>query len=55
MSDALPKIDFEEIGPAVGTRFPDVRLPNQRGDLVDVHRDRGGRRALVVFIRSADW
>jgi peroxiredoxin len=55
MSDALPRIDFERVGPAVGTRFPDVRLRNQQGELVDLHDRRAGRRALVVFVRSADW
>jgi hypothetical protein len=34
--------DFRLIGPREGQRFPDVRLP-------------AGRRALVVFYRSAEW
>jgi peroxiredoxin len=51
----LPALDFERIGPAVGTPFPDVRLPDQTGQLVDLHRERAGRRALVVFYRSARW
>lgn len=55
MTDRLPSIDFDRIGPAVGDRFPDVRLPNQRGEVVDLHRHRDGRGALVVFVRSADW
>ena len=48
-------IDFTTIGPNVGDRFPDVVLPDQHGDPVDVQADRGTRRALVVFHRSADW
>jgi hypothetical protein len=44
-----------DIGPAVGTRFPDVHLPNQSGTLIDLHADRAGRRALIVFHRSARW
>lgn len=55
MSPQLPPVDFRNVGPAVGQRFPDVRLPNQHGDVVDIHESRGHRRALVVFYRSASW
>ena len=48
-------IDFTTIGPAVGERFPDVVLPNQHGQRVDLHQARNGRRALVVLHRSAGW
>ncbi len=48
-------IDFRRIGPTVGERFPDVRLPDQHGHAVDLHQARGTRRALVVFYRSAAW
>lgn len=51
----LPPIDFSTVGPAVGERFPDVRLPDQHGAVVDLHQARRERRALVVFFRSADW
>ena len=51
----LPTIDFTRVGPAVGTRFPDLRLRDQTGALVDLHAARRGRRALVVFYRSARW
>lgn len=51
-----PPADFPT-GPEVGTRLPDVALPDQHGRLVDVHteRRRGGRSAVVVFHRSAYW
>ena len=52
---ALPEIDFSRIGPAVGGRFPDIRLLDQHGRVVDLHTVRGNRRALVVFYRSASW
>jgi hypothetical protein len=52
---SLPSLDFADIGPRVGTRFPDVRLPNQHGQLVDLNTARAGRPALVVFFRSARW
>jgi peroxiredoxin len=51
----LPVLDFGRIGPAVGSRFPDVRLPDQTGRVVDLHAQRRGRRALVVVYRSARW
>ena len=42
-------------GPALGERLPDFTLPNQRGEPVDCHADRGGQGAVVVFYRSAVW
>ena len=54
-SAPLPVTDFTRIGPVVGERFPDVALPDQHGRMVDLHVARAGRRALVVFYRSAAW
>lgn len=51
----IPEVDFASIGPSVGERFPDVRLPDQTGQIVDLHEHRAGRRALFVVHRSADW
>ena len=50
-----PVIDFTEIGPKVGEHFPDVVLPDQHGDVVDLHQVRGTRRALITFQRSVGW
>jgi hypothetical protein len=50
-----PVVDLEHVGPPIGSRFPDVRLPNQHGRLVDLHMERAGRRAIVVIYRSASW
>jgi len=47
--------DWSAIGARRGTRFPDVVLPDQTGTLVDLHDARGGKRALVLFHRSAEW
>ncbi len=47
--------EFATIGPREGERFPDVRLPDQSGAVQDLHATRGGRKALVVFHRSAEW
>jgi peroxiredoxin len=58
MSDerpAMPVIDFERVGPEVGERFPDIELPDQHGNPVNLHTHRGNRRGLVVFHRSASW
>lgn len=43
------------LGPEPGEPFPDVVLPDQGGVLVDLHAQRAGRRAVVVFHRSAGW
>lgn len=42
-------------GPALGERLPEFTLPNQHGEPVDFHADRGGQAAVVVFYRSAVW
>ena len=52
---SMPELDFRQIGPNVGERFPDVRLPDQRGEIVDLYAARAGSPALVVFYRSARW
>ncbi len=51
----LPSIDFNSVGPAIGEPFPEIRLPDQHGQIVDLHKARAGRQALVVFHRSASW
>lgn len=50
-----PETDFTNLGPAPGEVFPDMALPGQDGQMVDLHSDRAGRPALVVFHRSAQW
>jgi hypothetical protein len=47
--------DYVQAGPQEGERFPEVVLPDQTGQPVDLHQRRGGRRAIVVFHRSAKW
>jgi hypothetical protein len=42
-------------GPAIGERVPGFRLPNQRGVEIDFDVDRAGRKAVVLFQRSAVW
>ncbi len=43
------------VGPKVGERLPNFALPDQHGNVVDFHADRGKARAAVVFYRSAVW
>ncbi len=42
-------------GPAIGQRLPEFELPNQSGEVIDFHADRGDSKAIVVFFRSAVW
>ena len=52
--DEIPE-EHREKGPEIGQRFPEVRLADQSGAVVDLHAARAGRPALVVFYRSARW
>jgi peroxiredoxin len=54
MTDAAVR-DYTQAGPLLGERFPDIILPDQTGAPVDLHRARNGKRAIVVFYRSARW
>jgi peroxiredoxin len=47
--------DYTQAGPRLGELFRDVVLPDQTGRTVDLHKERRGRKALVVFHRSARW
>ena len=52
---SLPLLDFDRIGPGLQSRFPDIRLPDRTGSIVNLHTARADRPALVVFYRSARW
>ena len=51
----LPVVDLDALGPQIGTRFPDLQLPDQYGETIDFHQHRNGRQALFVVHRSAAW
>ncbi|MGI9605693.1 MAG: hypothetical protein ACR2P0_06095 [Acidimicrobiales bacterium] len=51
----IPEIDGTEMGPSIGSRFPDFALPDQSANVIDLHEHRGKRKAIIVFHRSADW
>jgi peroxiredoxin len=48
-------MDYTRVGPSVGELFPDFELPDVDGRPIRFHKWRNGRRALVVFYRSASW
>ena len=47
--------DGHATGPEIGDALPDFALPDAAGDIVRLHEDRAGARAVVVFFRSAVW
>ncbi len=49
-----PGADFPT-GPDIGAALPEIQLPDQHGNIVDVARNRGVNGAIVVFHRSAYW
>ena len=51
----MPGPDLSLIGPQMGDMFPEVALPDQTGNVVDLHQRRAGRRALILFERSLGW
>ncbi|CAN5505702.1 hypothetical protein BH23CHL2_BH23CHL2_24650 [soil metagenome] len=51
----VPQLDFSKIGPKLGERFPDITLPDQSGNPINLHEHRDGRKGLIVFHRSASW
>ena len=51
----MPADDNFAKGPAVGELVPDFTLPDQTGTLVNFNAVRGGRKAMVMFHRSAGW
>ena len=44
-----------QIGPEPGERLPDFSLPDQYGNVINFHADRGSSAAVIVFYRSAVW
>src|SRR5215469_213937 len=52
---ALPPRDFRTIGPKEGQRFPDVRLPNQTGGLIDLQRVAANLAATGVALFAISY
>lgn len=51
----MPDTDDFPRGPEVGDELPDFTLLNQAGEKVNFTEARAGRKAMVVFHRSARW
>ncbi|OFV89940.1 MAG: hypothetical protein A3H95_09615 [Acidobacteria bacterium RIFCSPLOWO2_02_FULL_64_15] len=47
--------DVRTLGPQVGSRVPDFRLPDQHGQDRTLESLMGPRGLMLVFFRSADW
>lgn len=47
--------DLAKLGPQIGERAHDFRLPDQSGALRDLKSVLGPNGAMLVFFRSADW
>jgi peroxiredoxin len=54
-SSVAPAVDVQALGPQVGQRLPDFRLPDQRGQERTLQSLLGQNGAVIVFFRSADW
>jgi cytochrome oxidase Cu insertion factor (SCO1/SenC/PrrC family) len=52
---ASTRIDVSRLGPRVGERVPDFSLRDQNGRVQTLQSIMGGKGAMLVFIRSADW
>jgi hypothetical protein len=50
-----PETNDFPTGPAIGELLPDFTLPNQNGGMVNFTAARQGKKAMVVFSRSARW
>ncbi len=50
----IPLGDFPT-GPEIGSKLPEVVAVDQHGRTIDLHADRAGRPAVLVFYRSAVW
>jgi len=47
--------ELETLGPQIGQRVTDFRLPDQNGGTRTLQSILGPNGAILVFFRSADW
>jgi len=50
-----PLPDVQKLGPQVGSRVPDFRLLDQKGQSRTLPSLMGPKGLMLVFNRSADW
>lgn len=48
-------VDVASLGPQVGERVPDFRLPDQGGAVRTLESVSGPNGVMLLFHRSADW
>jgi len=48
-------VDVATVGPQIGQRAPDFRLPDQQGQPQTLASVAGPKGTMIVFYRSADW
>jgi len=48
-------VDVQSLGPQVGERVPDFRLPDQNGQIRTLESIMGSNGAMMLFHRSANW
>ena len=48
-------VDVQSLGPQVGERVPDFRLPDQHGQIQTLEAIIGPNGPIVLFHRSANW
>ena len=52
---APPNVDVTKLGPQVGERIADFRLPDQNGKVWTLDSLMGPNGLMLVVSRSADW
>ena len=48
-------IEVASLGPQIGERVPDFRLPDQNGQFHTLDDIKGPNGTMLLFHRSADW
>lgn len=54
-SGAAKKVDYANLGPAVGAQMPEFSAQDQDGKVRNLKSLLGPKGALVLVFRSADW
>ena len=53
--DGREAIEVASLGPQIGERVPEFRLPDQNGQYHTLEDIRGTTGTMLLFHRSADW
>ena len=55
ISLTLSPLRAREFGPAIGSRMPQFELRDQDGNVRNLNSLLGGKGAVILLFRSADW